>query len=759
MTELHLPASETKSGSSLLGSSVSFANLTIDNPDDADWYQFQLNDTDAVLSVQSVSENDGMTLTLYTGAAENVGTAMPVATIPDQLDRAPVPNDSPDHAFEIPDIEDVAVIRGLSLDDPNAEDWYRFELTYDNPATFTAPNLAINTYQLTGNAQFTIAIGDEAPTEVTLFQLATQGLSPNASIDDLVDDLNDALDVAGLGDQIVADTFGKRIRLSLRQQGSDASFELNVPAGPANELGFETGSVTVKPEASMRLKRLGNNALTMSLYDALGQPIPATEYDVVDDFMEIQELVLDGLPIGEYLLEVSGGAGRYELRPSIGTPSNGALDYTGAGEATLDLSSLTTETTYLVQVTSDKVPTVYDLTFEFAGVSASAVSMAARNDLVRRDIGLGGAGNDRISGGDSEDWILGGDGDDVLEGGTDRLASDLLFGEDGDDTFQLIPDRLPFLQGTTETYIPTLVDRFDGGDGDDRVMFLGGDRDQLGRPVPDEVAIRYNRILHRYEFTSLIWDTANQQFVVDDMLLFGSADGSLDPTDERLVFSLIVDGGSPIEVTVDNNATSPQEMVDAINEQLVFAGIADQVQAGRLGDTIGFQRVSPGRNASIDIVGINDVAGRVLHLADSQKTHSLNRRFEQTYLFYQTQGVERTVIATRDGNDVVHASPEFVFQNTTSEWGIDPGDFEQRGLLTRLEILGGDGADILFGGAEADRIDGGAGDDFIYGHEGDDWLIGGGGNDLVVGEDANGGPILPSRSLRSRGSRRSLRDE
>src|SRR5207248_2748708 len=53
------------------------------------------------------------------------------------------------------------------------------------------------------------------------------------------------------------------------------------------------------------------------------------------------------------------------------------------------------------------------------------------------------------------------------------------------------------------------------GPGDDQVLFLGGDLDRNGRPVPDSVAIRYNTLLHRYEFTSLLWDIANQRFVTD----------------------------------------------------------------------------------------------------------------------------------------------------------------------------------------------------------------------------------------------------
>jgi hypothetical protein len=79
------------------------------------------------------------------------------------------------------------------------------------------------------------------------------------------------------------------------------------------------------------------------------------------------------------------------------------------------------------------------------------------------------------------------------------------FGQGGDDVFQIIPDALPFLTGTEQTFIPTYNDEMFGGAGEDQVLFLGGDLDDLGKDVPDFVSLRYNRFLHRYEFT--IWMT------------------------------------------------------------------------------------------------------------------------------------------------------------------------------------------------------------------------------------------------------------
>src|SRR5690606_7722559 len=89
------------------------------------------------------------------------------------------------------------------------------------------------------------------------------------------------------------------------------------------------------------------------------------------------------------------------------------------------------------------------------------VNLAVKANTDRRDIIIGGNGNDALQGGPGSTWIFGNAGNDVLTGGYDRQAPDLLFGGEGDDTFQLLPDQLPFIKGTTETYLPTLVDRFD----------------------------------------------------------------------------------------------------------------------------------------------------------------------------------------------------------------------------------------------------------------------------------------------------------
>ncbi|MEQ1825946.1 MAG: LamG-like jellyroll fold domain-containing protein, partial [Pirellula sp.] len=215
---------------------------------------------------------------------------------------------------------------------------------------------------------------------------------------------------------------------------------------------------------------------------------------------------------------------------SGGTWTTRLSGVTGTGDSgSISLNGLFANIPYLLRVTTPNiVPTPYSLRFNLTGTSDATnlaaipkTSLGVRNDVTdRRDIILGGLGDDILRGGAGEDWIIGGDGNDVLIGGDDRGASDLLIGGLGNDTFQIIPDLLPLLGNqpntqfdpATRTYLPTFSDQFLGGAGTDRVLYLGGDKDRRGFDVPDFAALQYNTLLHRYEFSALVWDIGTQSF-------------------------------------------------------------------------------------------------------------------------------------------------------------------------------------------------------------------------------------------------------
>ncbi|MDA8745703.1 PKD domain-containing protein [Rubripirellula amarantea] len=156
-------------------------------------------------------------------------------------------------------------------------------------------------------------------------------------------------------------------------------------------------------------------------------------------------------------------------------------------------------------------PTTYNLGLDFASedlLGLNRVALGVQSDtFLRRDVIVGGPGDDILRGGPSEDWVIGGSGNDIITGGVDGDASDILIGEDGDDVFQIIPS------GTT--FDVTLADEIEGNAGFDRILFLGGDLDDRGRPVPDHVTLRYQPLLNAYELAAKVWDTANQEFLVD----------------------------------------------------------------------------------------------------------------------------------------------------------------------------------------------------------------------------------------------------
>ncbi len=374
-------------------------------------------------------------------------------------------------------------------------------------AVLVAPEAAVATGVLTADARFLLAIDNEFQVEVLLAAARTngqqEGNSANESLADLVIDLNMALMDAGVADRVRAGMEGSRILLATTSAGAAAELAISIPpdnAG-AGELGFTAATSATYPVA-----RGANGINRSTTFAGLTIDNPADTDFYRFDFQtgELESITTSSLSTNDgmrlALLDATTGA---EIISNV----SGLVGLDMAGRATGE---------YVLRVQSNLIPTRYDLTFAFADDATPAeVELGTVFEFARRDVLIGGVGNDTLSGGPGEDWIFGGPGNDVLTGGLDRGASDLLFGDSGNDVFQTIPHGLPQLSTTDETFLPTFSDRYAGGEGDDRVLFLGGDLDNQGQPVKDFVAVRFNRFLQRYELSSLIWDTANGQFVPD----------------------------------------------------------------------------------------------------------------------------------------------------------------------------------------------------------------------------------------------------
>ncbi len=220
----------------------------------------------------------------------------------------------------------------------------------------------------------------------------------------------------------------------------------------------------------------------------------------VDDQIELRFYELDG----DFLAEISTAT------PAV---DHDVIDPSKSARWEIPLNGFTFDDDpnfrYFIRVKSNAaIPTQYDLGLSLG--EGSPLSLTKRNlgvetdTFLRRDVIVGGPGADVLLGGPSEDWVIGGAGNDVLSGGLDGTASDLLIGEGGDDILQVIPN---FIEKPE-----TLTDELEGGDGFDRILFLGGDVDKFGRPVNDHVTLNFNIEANRYELAAMVWDTANQRF-------------------------------------------------------------------------------------------------------------------------------------------------------------------------------------------------------------------------------------------------------
>lgn len=620
------------------------------------------------------------------------------------------------HAYNFGDVFGNTLVTGLTIDSPMDQDWYKFRLT-----SVPTASEQIRIRSISSNDRMTVRLVDAAGTELAstvggVFNLASLGLI--SGVDYFLHVKTDLIPTA-YEIEFVTGAAANTTKVAATNVGNSID-------GYASILGraLRTGPDQAWYKFQLSRDAIVGDDLVMNVFEAAGA-VTLTLVDALGERIAVSgigsdsvSLSLKGLKTGtDYWFKISGdGPARYEIVPRMG------------GTDQIDLSSVT--------VINKADPTI----------------------IARRDVILGGEGNDTIQGGPGEDWIFGGTDNDVLSGGFDRQHGDLIWGGAGDDIYQILPDA-PALTSAGQrsitaagqtTYIPTYSDRFDGGEGTDQVLFLGGDLDAQNDPINDNVAIRWNTLLHRYEFTSRVWDVVHNDFVSQlypaaAVYQAGAADFtvpglSIGQLSGDATFDINVNGtNKTITITQASTKLNGQfdQLVAQINAAFAKEGLANAVVAEIRSGLLAFSTIRISANATLAISVPNTptgiVAGKMGIKATTATLSGSNSQpgFAQYYANYTTTRTEATLLDLRAGNDEVHADPEYLIRG--SEWGIDPEDRPQRAnpnLIIRGgagsdRLFGGDGDDVIEGGDGADVVIGGGGSDDLSGNSGDDWISGG----------------------------------
>ena len=627
-----------------------FKGLTIDNPDDVDWYEFQLAEglsSTATVELHSDWDTDGLGLALFQRAGDDAPTVLAYGRdLPDLSDQ---PNDTWQAAYSLDRITSLAGVSGLTIHDQTDADWFWFTL----PNTGTADD-ALALAQLAGGAlqlQLLDATGAEARPPL------------NTAAGDVVTMSLEGLAANGADGYYLGISLGCDLQLlpSLQNVGdlpTEGKSQVIVAdiQGVLHFRAFDADGITVVDNNETELADKAQQISDLkSLLSSLWNASSLSQSDRDSVIASVTSIVGHTVSLD---VSCTAGSARYQLWTSIGNRGYTELDLSGGNKGRIDLDVCQPEKSYLLQVTSPNlVPTRYDLEFQLGAGDVTTIDLSTRSDTHnRRDVILGGPGNDVLAGGPGEDWIFGGPGNDVLTGGLDRQASDLLFGGEDDDTFQIIPDSLPFIKGTETTLVPTLTDQFFGGDGEDRVLFLGGDLDRNSQPVPDYVAMRYNTVLHRYEWASRVWDIENQEYLFTGptpALLLAQDQVTEVDLGGDLTFQLAANGGDNVTITVpwdsdDDNGDGTrgnqtvEDLVNDLNAALTLADISSEVVARSDDGRIALVSTSLGSSAELKVTfAPSDPVKDKLKftLVDGElSAKGQDQVYEQQYVFYRAQG-------------------------------------------------------------------------------------------------------------------------
>jgi hypothetical protein len=229
---------------------------------------------------------------------------------------------------------------------------------------------------------------------------------------------------------------------------------------------------------------------------------------------------------------------------------------------------------------------------------------------------------------------------------------------------------------------------------------------------------------------------------VDRVLLSGETDNDiLSGGYDRQAEDLIVGGqGNDIFLLVPDYLPEENGVGKDNNNSDLFVGGNgnDQVYF------VGGDGLSPNEIRDFVVLGYDRFLGRqklsaLVYDPRSRSDSSLptfvaqDGKYVQQFAFFRSQGIERTVVDTRGGDDVIHANPGYLLNSET--WGISAGDLAAGAeAFKQLFIIGGRGLDVLHGGASVDVI---VGDEFGTDLSGNNWMAGYSNDDILLGASGN----------------------
>ncbi|HEY4634386.1 MAG TPA: calcium-binding protein, partial [Candidatus Limnocylindrales bacterium] len=114
-----------------LAASSRFTGLTIDSPEDVDWYRFTLANAPAEgsrVTLNSRSDLDGLDIALFNVGGTDPETSGLLQIGRDRTDLAAAPANGVETAFQLPAVQNIGRVTGLTVHSPGDVDVFRFTL-------------------------------------------------------------------------------------------------------------------------------------------------------------------------------------------------------------------------------------------------------------------------------------------------------------------------------------------------------------------------------------------------------------------------------------------------------------------------------------------------------------------------------------------------------------------------------------------------------------------------------------------------------